>query len=165
MFSLLHQANEVMWWQVIIFKAQVHDPLCTCWSSSWTLFQQDLGCRLQHQNCVHSIVKHVHSAPELMQRTAIIRKNMTLWLLPCTYSEVLVMLPKHVRLILWCRAIPLTDRLTMLPLLYSILDYDRSPASFERYDKMSAWDLFQRSVTAQSGCMHHDATSSCSICF
>ena len=39
----------------------------------------------------------------------------------------------------------------MLPLLYSILDYDRSPASFERYDKMSAWDLFQRSVTRMCG--------------
>ena len=56
------------------------------------------------------------------------------------------------RCALWCRAIPLTDRLTMLPLLYSILDYDRSPASFERYDKMSAWDLFQRSVTAHVDC-------------
>lgn len=42
------------------------------------------------------------------------------------------------------RTIPLADRLTMLPLLYSILDYDRSPATFEMYDKMSAWDLFQR---------------------
>ncbi|KAL3155415.1 hypothetical protein ABBQ38_010971 [Trebouxia sp. C0009 RCD-2024] len=42
------------------------------------------------------------------------------------------------------RSIPLADRLTMLPLLYSILDYDRSPASYEQYDKMSAWDLFQR---------------------
>lgn len=52
----------------------------------------------------------------------------------------------------WCRAIPLTDRLTMLPLLYSILDYDRSPASFERYDKMSAWDLFQRSAIAHADC-------------
>lgn len=40
----------------------------------------------------------------------------------------------------------------MLPLLYSILDYDRSPASFERYDKMSAWDLFQRSVDAHADC-------------
>ena len=43
-----------------------------------------------------------------------------------------------------CRSISLADRLTMLPLLYSILDYDRSPASYERYDKMSAWELFQR---------------------
>lgn len=40
----------------------------------------------------------------------------------------------------------------MLPLLYSILDYDRSPASFERYDKMSAWDLFQRSAIVHADC-------------
>ena len=60
-----------------------------------------------------------------------------------------------------CRAIPLTDRLTMLPLLYSILDYDRSPASFERYDKMSAWDLFQRSVAAHAEC--HLVMSCCAL--
>lgn len=34
----------------------------------------------------------------------------------------------------------------MLPLLYSILDYDRSPETYEQYDKMSAWELFQRCV-------------------
>ena len=43
-----------------------------------------------------------------------------------------------------CRSIPLADRLTMLPLLYSILDYDRTSATYEQYDKMSAWELFQR---------------------
>ena len=33
----------------------------------------------------------------------------------------------------------------MLPLLYSILVYDRSPLSFEHYGKMSAW-VFQKQV-------------------
>ena len=47
----------------------------------------------------------------------------------------------------------------MLPLLYSILDYDRSPASFERYDKMSAWDLFQRLVIAPADC--HSVVMAC----
>ena len=54
---------------------------------------------------------------------------------PCAATHIAVMC---------CRTISLADRLTMLPLLYSILDYDRNAATYEKYDKISAWELFQR---------------------
>ena len=31
----------------------------------------------------------------------------------------------------------------MLPWLYSVIDYDTTPESYERYDKMSALDMFR----------------------
>jgi hypothetical protein len=31
----------------------------------------------------------------------------------------------------------------MVPLLYSIIDFDSSPKTYERYDRMSARELFQ----------------------
>lgn len=34
----------------------------------------------------------------------------------------------------------------MLPWLYSVLDYDATASSYDRYDKMSARDMFERWV-------------------
>ena len=42
------------------------------------------------------------------------------------------------------RQLPLADRATMVPLLYSVLDFQASPTTYERYDRMSARELFQR---------------------
>ena len=42
------------------------------------------------------------------------------------------------------RQLPLADRATMVPLLYSVLDFQASPDTYERYDRMSARELFQR---------------------
>lgn len=41
------------------------------------------------------------------------------------------------------RRLPLTERLTMLPWLYATLDFDATPATYEKYDKMSARDMFR----------------------
>jgi uncharacterized protein with NAD-binding domain and iron-sulfur cluster len=45
--------------------------------------------------------------------------------------------------------IPLSDRLTMLPWLAAIADYDASPQVYEEYDKMSARELFKRAGVSQ----------------
>ena len=45
-----------------------------------------------------------------------------------------------------CRTLPLAERVTMLPWLYSVLDYDATASSYDRYDKMSARDMFERWV-------------------
>jgi hypothetical protein len=37
----------------------------------------------------------------------------------------------------------MTERLSMLPWLYSVIDYDSTPETYERYDKMSARDMFR----------------------
>ena len=36
----------------------------------------------------------------------------------------------------------------MLPWLYSVLDYDATASSYDRYDKMSARDMFERWAAA-----------------
>ena len=41
------------------------------------------------------------------------------------------------------RRLPLTERLTMLPWLFATIDFDSTPESYERYDKMSALDMFR----------------------
>jgi uncharacterized protein with NAD-binding domain and iron-sulfur cluster len=41
------------------------------------------------------------------------------------------------------RRLPLAERFTMLPWLYSVIDFDTTPESYERYDKMSALDMFR----------------------
>ncbi|KAG2497258.1 hypothetical protein HYH03_004842 [Edaphochlamys debaryana] len=41
-------------------------------------------------------------------------------------------------------ALPLEDRLTMLPFLATLADYVSSEERFEQYDKMSAYELFRR---------------------
>ena len=43
-----------------------------------------------------------------------------------------------------CRNLSLADRATMVPLLYSIIDFDSTPKTYERYDRMSARELFQK---------------------
>jgi len=40
--------------------------------------------------------------------------------------------------------IPVADRVTMLGLLYAMLDYTRDEATFEKYDRMTAHELFLR---------------------
>jgi uncharacterized protein with NAD-binding domain and iron-sulfur cluster len=40
--------------------------------------------------------------------------------------------------------LPLVDRLSALPLLYSVIDFDNSPEAWERYDKMTARELFKQ---------------------
>ena len=43
-----------------------------------------------------------------------------------------------------CRNLSLGNRATMVPLLYSIIDFDSSPETYARYDAMSARELFQQ---------------------
>lgn len=38
----------------------------------------------------------------------------------------------------------MADRLTMVPLFKALLDYDSSPEVYERYDRMSARELFRQ---------------------
>ena len=45
----------------------------------------------------------------------------------------------------------------MVPLLYSIIDFDSSPKTYERYDRMSARELFQM-------CASRVSTSTSSVC-
>ena len=40
--------------------------------------------------------------------------------------------------------LPLSDRLSALPLLYSLIDFDNSPQAWERYDKITARELFKQ---------------------
>ena len=40
--------------------------------------------------------------------------------------------------------LPLSDRLSALPLLYSLIDFDNSPEAWERYDKVTARELFKQ---------------------
>ncbi len=42
------------------------------------------------------------------------------------------------------RSLPVADRLTMMPLFQAMLDFDSSPATYERYDRMSALELFKQ---------------------
>ncbi len=42
------------------------------------------------------------------------------------------------------KRLPLADRLSALPLLYSIIDFDNSDDAWKRYDKMTARELFQK---------------------
>ena len=44
------------------------------------------------------------------------------------------------------KRIPLADRLTALPLLFPAADFDHSHAAWERYDSMSARELFRQCV-------------------
>ena len=42
------------------------------------------------------------------------------------------------------KRLPLSDRLSALPLLYSVVDFDNSPEAWRRYDKMTARELFKQ---------------------
>lgn len=43
-----------------------------------------------------------------------------------------------------CRRLPVADRLTMVPLLGALLDYDSDPDTYARYDAMTARELFRQ---------------------
>ena len=38
----------------------------------------------------------------------------------------------------------MADRLTMMPLFQAMLDFDSSPETYEKYDRMSALELFKQ---------------------
>ncbi|TVQ44155.1 MAG: FAD-dependent oxidoreductase [Gloeocapsa sp. DLM2.Bin57] len=40
--------------------------------------------------------------------------------------------------------LPLSDRLSCLPLLYAVIDFDNSPTAWQKYDKMTARELFKQ---------------------
>ena len=42
------------------------------------------------------------------------------------------------------RRLSLADRATMVPLLAALVDYDSSPATYRRFDQMTALELFQK---------------------
>ena len=42
------------------------------------------------------------------------------------------------------KRLPLSDRLSALPLLYSVIDFDNSHEAWSRYDKMTARELFKQ---------------------
>ncbi|MEL6604565.1 MAG: FAD-dependent oxidoreductase [Cyanobacteria bacterium J06614_10] len=42
------------------------------------------------------------------------------------------------------KRLPLVDRLSALPLLYSLIDFDNSDEAWQRYDKMTARELFKQ---------------------
>lgn len=42
------------------------------------------------------------------------------------------------------KRMPLTDRLSALPLLYAVIDFDNSEEAWQRYDKMTARELFKQ---------------------
>jgi uncharacterized protein with NAD-binding domain and iron-sulfur cluster len=42
------------------------------------------------------------------------------------------------------KRLPLSDRLSALPLLYSVIDFDNSDDAWRRYDRLSARDLFRQ---------------------
>ena len=42
------------------------------------------------------------------------------------------------------KRLPLSDRLSALPLLYAVIDFDNSDEAWQRYDKMSARELFKQ---------------------
>lgn len=45
--------------------------------------------------------------------------------------------------------LPLADRLSALPLLYSVIDFDNSDEAWKRYDKMTARELFRQFNVSQ----------------
>ena len=42
------------------------------------------------------------------------------------------------------RRLPVADRLTMVPLLGALLDYDSDPDTYAQYDAMTARELFRQ---------------------
>lgn len=54
-----------------------------------------------------------------------------------------------VRIVHLFRSLPVADRLTMVPLFKALLDFDSSPEVYERYDRMSARELFRQYGVSQ----------------
>ena len=48
------------------------------------------------------------------------------------------------------RRLSLADRATMVPLLAAVIDFDADPETYERYDSMTALELFQKCAAALS---------------
>lgn len=42
------------------------------------------------------------------------------------------------------KRLPLSDRLTALPMLYAVIDFDNSDQAWQRYDHLTAYDLFRQ---------------------
>ena len=59
------------------------------------------------------------------------------------------------------RRLPLEERVTMLPWLWSVLDVNSSPEVFARYDRMTAKELFERSASCALLCVMERANSKC----
>ncbi len=63
---------------------------------------------------------------------------------PIFQDEPLLPTPLGTFLYTQFKRLPLSDRLSALPLLYSLIDFDNSPAAWERYDKVTARELFKQ---------------------
>ncbi len=63
---------------------------------------------------------------------------------PIFQDEPLLPTPLGTFLYTKFKRLPLSDRLSALPLLYSLLDFDNSPEAWERYDKVTARELFKQ---------------------
>lgn len=63
---------------------------------------------------------------------------------PIFQDEPLLPTPLGTFLYTKFQRLPLIDRLSALPLLYSLLDFDNSPEAWKRYDKVTARELFKQ---------------------
>ena len=63
---------------------------------------------------------------------------------PIFQDEPLLPTPLGTFLYTKFKRLPLSDRLSALPLLYSLIDFDNSPEAWERYDKVTARELFKQ---------------------
>ncbi|MGK7940753.1 MAG: FAD-dependent oxidoreductase [Crocosphaera sp.] len=63
---------------------------------------------------------------------------------PIFQNEPLLPTPLGTFLYTKFQRLPLSDRLSALPLLYSLIDFDNSPEAWERYDKVTARELFKQ---------------------
>ena len=62
---------------------------------------------------------------------------------PIFQDEPLLPTPLGTFLYTKFKRLPLSDRLSALPLLYSLIDFDNSPEAWKRYDKVTARELFK----------------------
>jgi len=76
-------------------------------------------------------------SPDGLEATAPVFSASSFPELPSPLGQVLATFPLFER-------IPVADRLTMLGLLYATLDFSRSEETFEKYDRMTAHELFIR---------------------
>jgi uncharacterized protein with NAD-binding domain and iron-sulfur cluster len=63
---------------------------------------------------------------------------------PIFQNEPLLPTPLGTFLYTKFKRLPLMDRLSALPLLYSLIDFDNSPEAWARYDKVTARELFKQ---------------------
>lgn len=69
----------------------------------------------------------------------------------CLCTQDMPRLPTPLGHFAYCdfRRLPWTDRLSALPLMTAAADFDNSPEAWQRYDGMSARELFRRSGVTQ----------------